>query len=157
MGYAPDVATILAHITVRKGAEAEFEAIARDLYVASHAHDRGLLRYEYWRGSEPSTYYTLLSFRDFSSFIDHQTSEHHEKASPRLGSLLADLRLEWIDPVDGASTLPRTESQDLSLAEHELTRVYAERFAARISSWWDSTRAGPLEPSRPTSTEKEST
>ncbi len=140
MGYAPGVATILAHITVRDGAEAEFEAIARDLYVASHAHDRGLLRYEYWRGSEPRTYYTLLSFDDFGAFMGHQTSDHHEEASPRFGSVLEGLRLEWLDPVDGAAPLPRTEAQDLSRAEQDLTRQYAERFAARIASWWEPLR-----------------
>lgn len=141
MGYAPSVATILAHITVRTGAEAEFEAIARDLYVASHAHDRGLLRYEYWRGSEPSTYYTLLAFEDFEAFMGHQTSDHHENASPAIGSILADLRLEWLDPVDGAAPLPRTEAQDLSGTDHDLTRQYAERFAARIASWWEPLRS----------------
>jgi len=72
------VATILAHITVKPGAEARFEEISRDLYRASHAGEQGLLRYEYWRGSEPSTYYTLLAFTDFAAFIAHQTSEHHE-------------------------------------------------------------------------------
>ncbi len=133
------MATILAHISVRSGAEAEFEEISRELYERSHAGEDGLIRYEYWRGSEPSTYYTLLSFRNFETFIAHQTSDHHEEASPRLGSVLAGIRLEWVDPVDGASPLPRTESQDLSHVEHELTRLYADRFAARISPWW-----GPL-------------
>lgn len=134
------MATILAHITVRPGSEAEFESISRDLYAQSHATEDGLLRYEYWRGSEPNTYYTLLSFRDFAAFIAHQTSEHHESASPRLGGVLAGLRLEWLDPVDGAAPLPRTEAQDLSHVADELTRLYAERFAARIAPWWASVR-----------------
>lgn len=134
------MATILAHITVRAGAEAEFEAISRELYELSHTTETGLLRYEYWRGSEPSTYYTLLSFVDFAAFIAHQTSDHHEAASPRLGGVLAGLRLEWLDPVDGAAPLPRTEAQDLSHVADELTRVYAERFAARIAPWWADLR-----------------
>ena len=134
------MATILAHISVRPGSEADFEAISRDLYAESHATEDGLLRYEYWRGSDPGTYYTLLSFRDFASFIAHQTSDHHEAASPKLGGVLTGLRLEWLDPVDGAAPLPRTEPQDLSHVADELTRVYAERFAARIAPWWASVR-----------------
>lgn len=134
------MATILAHISVRPGAEAAFEAISRDLYAESHAGEDGLLRYEYWRGAEAGTYYTLLSFRDFASFIAHQTSEHHEAASPKLGAVLTGLRLEWLDPVEGASPLPRTESQDLSHVADELTRLYAERFAARIAPWWATVR-----------------
>lgn len=134
------MATILAHISVRPGSEADFEAISRDLYTESHASEDGLLRYEYWRGAEAGTYYALLSFRDFASFIAHQTSEHHEAASPKLGAVLTGLRLEWLDPVEGASPLPRTESQDLSHVADELTRLYAERFAARIAPWWATVR-----------------
>lgn len=130
------MATILAHITVKPGAEARFEEISRDLYRASHAGEQGLLRYEYWRGSEPSTYYTLLAFTDFAAFIAHQTSEHHEAASPQLGSVLAGLRLEWVDPMQGASPLPSTEAQDLSGSTDELTRAYAKRFAAQVAHWW---------------------
>ena len=134
------MATILAHITVKPGAEAQFEQISRDLYRASHAGEEGLLRYEFWRGSEPCTYYTLLSFSDFRAFIAHQTSEHHESASPQLGSVLAGLRLEWVDPVQGACELPSTEAQDLSDATDELTRAYAKRFAAQVANWWQDLR-----------------
>lgn len=134
------MATILAHITVRPGSESDFEAISRELYETSHESETGLLRYEYWRGSEPGSYYTLLSFVDFASFIAHQTSDHHEEASPKLGQVLTGIRLEWIDPVDGAAPLPRTEAQDLSAAADELTRRYAERFAARVAPWWQTVR-----------------
>jgi quinol monooxygenase YgiN len=134
------VATILAHITVKAGREEEFERIARDLFVESHAHDEGLLRYEYWRGSDPSSYYSLLSFHDFRAFIAHQTSDHHELASPLIGDVVMGIRLEWVDPVDGASNLPRTSAQELSGDLDELTKLYARRFAVRESQWWQSLR-----------------
>jgi len=135
------VATILAHLKVREGSERAFEEISRGLYEASHAGEKGLLRYEYWRGSEPRTYYTLLAFDDFASFIAHQTSDHHEAASPKLGGVLEGLRLEWVDPVDGASPLPATNAQDLSQAADALTRLYAERFAAQVAPWWGQLRS----------------
>jgi len=130
------MATILAHLTVKPGEEARFEAIARDLYRETHSHEHGVLRYEYWRGAQPGTYYTLLSFRDFPTFIVHQTSEHHETASPLLGQVLAGIRLEWLDPVPEASPLPPTRSEDVGPDADELSRTYAERFAVQIAAWW---------------------
>ncbi|MFM8649579.1 MAG: putative quinol monooxygenase [Actinomycetota bacterium] len=134
------MATILAHLKVKEGSERAFEEISRDLYQASHAGEEGLLRYEYWRGSEPRTYYTLLSFTDFAAFITHQTSDHHEAASPKLGAVLEGLRLEWVDPLVDASPLLPTEAQDLSAAEDALTRLYAQRFAAQVAPWWTPLR-----------------
>jgi len=134
------VATILAHLKVKEGSERAFEEISRDLYQASHAGEEGLLRYEYWRGSEPRTYYTLLSFVDFAAFIAHQTSDHHEAASSKLGGVLEGLRLEWVDPLVDASPLLPTEAQDLSAAEDALTRLYAQRFAAQVAPWWTPLR-----------------
>lgn len=134
------MATILAHLKVKEGSERAFEEISHDLYAASHAGEEGLLRYEYWRGSEPRTYYTLLSFTDFAAFIAHQTSDHHEAASPRLGGVLEGLRLEWVDPMTDASPLPPTNAQDLSAAENALTRLYAQRFAAQVAPWWATLR-----------------
>lgn len=130
------MATILAHLKVKAGAEARFEAIARTLYRDTHVLEEGVLRYEYWRGAEPRTYYTLLSFRDFPSFIVHQTSDHHETASPQLGEVLEGLRLEWLDPVPDASPLPPTRAGTVPADADELSRTYAQRFAAQIASWW---------------------
>lgn len=134
------MATILAHIRVKPGGEARFEAIARDLFRSTHDTEDDVRRYEYWRGSEPRSYYTLLAFDDFRSFIAHQTSEHHESASPALGSVIESLRLEWVDPVDGACDLPATEHQDPAPGSGELTMSYSERFAAQIAPWWDEVR-----------------
>lgn len=136
VGYRVAVATLLAHITVKDGTESAFEKIARHLFVTSHEQELGLVRYEYWRGSKPRTYYAHLSFVDFAAFIAHQTSEHHESASPEIGSIVEQIELEWVDPVEGASPLVPTVSQDLSSADDDLTRRYARIFEARISSWW---------------------
>ena len=122
--------------------ESQFEAIARSLYAASHGTEPGLRRYEYWRGQEAGLYYTLLSFDDFLSFVAHQTSDHHEAASPAIGTAVADIRLEWIDPIRDASPLVPTEPQVAPADADELTRLYAERFAARIAEWWGPLRAG---------------
>lgn len=134
------MATILAHITVQPGSEAQFEAVAAELYAGSHEHDRGLLRYEYWRGADERTYYTLLSFEDHHAFLEHQTSDHHEDASPALGQVIEAIRLEWIDPIEVSSPLPATNAQPAPVGADELTAKYAESYAAVIQSWWQPLR-----------------
>jgi quinol monooxygenase YgiN len=130
------MATLLAHITVKPGSEDRFEGIARDLYARTHAMEPGVLRYEYWRGSDPRTYYTLLSFDDHRAFIAHQTSDHHETASPAIGETVEALRLEWVDPIAEASPLPATVAQAAPDGADELTVEYTDRFAAEVADWW---------------------
>jgi quinol monooxygenase YgiN len=130
------MATILAHIKVKPGTEAQFEAIARRLYAASHSSEPHLRRYEYWRATEERLYYCPLSFDDFQSFIEHQTSDHHETAAPELGECIESLRLEWIDPVGDASDLVATEHQEAAPDADDLTQRYTRRFAADVADWW---------------------
>ena len=129
------MATILAHIQVHSGREGEFEAVIRALGEDTWK-EQGNRHYEYLRGAKPGFYYCLLAFDDFNAFLTHQTSDHHEFASPKLGELIEDLRLEWVDPVQGASKLPSTEMQALPEGADELTARYHEIFAATIQSWW---------------------
>lgn len=121
---------------MQPGAAARFEEIAVALHRATHDHEDRVRRYEYWRGAEPDTYYSLLSFDSFDDFLVHQTSEHHESASPQLREVLAGIRLEWVDPITGASPLVPTEQTAVAADADELTRRYAERFAADVAAWW---------------------
>lgn len=130
------MATILAHIKVRPGTEEQFESIAKVLHQATHARESNVRAYGYWRGAQPRSYYTLLSFPDFLGFMAHQTSDHHEAASPELGPLMESVRLEWVDPIQGASVLAPTNSQAVPDDADDLTRRYAVRFAAEIADWW---------------------
>lgn len=130
------MATILAHITVKEGAEARFEEIAKRLYDDTHEHETGVHRYEYWRGEHPRTYYTLLSFDDHRTFIVHQTSDHHEVASPALGEVCEKIRLEWVDPIQDSSTLPPTDHQAAPDGADELTLKYTDAYAAQVADWW---------------------
>ena len=130
------MATILAHITVKPGSEARFEEIAHDLFDATHATEKSVLRYEYWRGEQPRTYYTLLSFNDHQTFIEHQVSDHHEVASPKFGEVCEAIRLEWVDPIQTSSELPETNRQDAPEGADELTARYAELYAAKVADWW---------------------
>lgn len=136
------MATILAHLKVRPGEGERFEAIARRLHESTHRHEDEVLRYEYWRGAEPDSYYTLLSFRDEHGFIAHQVSDHHEEAGEGLGEVLADLRLEWLDPVEGASDLPHTEHLPPIADAGERWLHYHGAMGADVQDWWLERRSG---------------
>lgn len=140
IGQRGCMATLLAHIVIKPGKEEEWEAICRDLYAATHASEPSMRRYEYWRGAEPRSYYTLLSFDDHRSFVTHQTSDHHEEAAPTIGACVESIRLEFVDPIQGASELVPTEHQPAPADADELTRTYTDRYAASVAEWWSSLR-----------------
>ncbi|CAB4886077.1 unannotated protein [freshwater metagenome] len=130
------MATLLAHIAVRPGMADRFEEIARGLYASTHELEPRVRRYEYWRGAEENTYYSLLSFESFADFLAHQTSDHHESASPALGQVISRIRLEWVDPIAGASPLGATKPGEAFPESSQLARDYAVRFAAQVADWW---------------------
>lgn len=130
------MATILAHLTIKEGCEVRFEEIAQALHDGTHANETKVLRYEYWRGEQPRTYYTLLSFDDHRAFIEHQVSDHHEEASPQLGEVCEKIRLEWVDPIAASSPLPETNAQDAPDGASDLAVDYTERYAAKVAEWW---------------------
>ena len=130
------MATILAHITVEPGTEESWEGYCRRMVAATHELEPRMLRYEYWRGQEPQTYDCLLAFEDHRAFIEHQTSDHHENESAQLRDWVTSLRLEWLDPVQGAGVLGPTGHQDAPDDADELTRKYTDRYAAQVADWW---------------------
>ncbi|MDX1580266.1 MAG: antibiotic biosynthesis monooxygenase family protein [Alphaproteobacteria bacterium] len=132
------MATILAHIKIFDGKAEEFEKIIQPLYEASHRLEPGLRRYEYWRATEPNTYYCLLAFDDFVRFMEHQTSDHHE--APDFPALLEDIQLEWLDPVQGASDLPPTEPKDIPADAGDLMKEYAKNYPVDVQGWWKKLR-----------------
>jgi len=130
------MATLLAHIRVHEGREPEFERMVGQLHAETHRREAGVRHYDYWRGAEPGLYYCLLAFDDFTAFLEHQTSDHHEASAPELGDLIRDMELEWVDPVQGASKLPPTGMQPLAEDADALTTRYHRVFEARVQAWW---------------------
>ncbi len=128
------MATILAHIHVQQGKATDFEETISTLYEATHRLEPQCRRYEYWRGAEPNLYYCLLSFDDFVAFLEHQTSDHHE--APEFGAMIESLKLEWVDPVQSASELAPTKSQQLPDNANQLMTEYAKKFAVEMQAWW---------------------
>ena len=132
------MATLLCHITINTGKEDEFEAVMREMYRCTH-EEPGCIRYEYFRAAQPNKYYCLLSFSSRLAFLEHQISDHHE--GPDFASMISELDMEWLDPVDGASPLRLTVDALPEALEAEL-REAAEAYPMTVQSWWLRHRAG---------------
>ena len=127
--------TLLAHIRIKPGKEAKWEAIMRDMVAQTAASETGVRRYEYWKAQEPNAYYCLLSFDDKWAFYAHQMSEHHEGHD--FGDVLAGIELEYLDPVKGAGGgLPTTLDPALPDDASEAMRTAQARFPLAIPAWW---------------------
>ena len=68
--------------------------------------------------------------------MEHQASSHHEAAAPALGEMIAELRLEWLSPLAGASPLPSLTSSELPPMATDLMRRYAAQFPMLHQEWW---------------------
>ncbi len=130
------MSTLLAKIQIHAGQEKEFEEVMAYMYRQTHDTEDGVLRYEYWRGSEPGFYYCLLSFKDALTFWRHQASDHHEGEMARFARCIADLDLEVIDPVQQASPLPPTEEGMIDETESDAVKVAGSTYPIAIKAWW---------------------
>ncbi|MEP0189254.1 MAG: antibiotic biosynthesis monooxygenase [Erythrobacter sp.] len=128
--------TLLAHIRIKSGCEAQFEAITKDMVSRTLNEEEGVLRYEYWKGQDENFWYCLLSFKDKWAFYEHQMSDYHEGHD--FAAVIEDIRLEYLDPVKGAGgDLPPTEDQPLPDDASEDQRIAQERYALTIPAWWE--------------------
>ena len=128
------MATILAHLEIKPGMEAQWEAIMSDMVRETFEKEARVLRYEYFKGQEPLHYYCLLSFEDKWAFYLHQASDHHEGYD--FESVLANVELEYLDPVKGANALPPTENPPLPDEASETLRNTEQVFPILIPGWW---------------------
>ena len=127
--------TLLAHIRIKPGKEAKWEAIMHDMVAQTFATEDDIVRYEYWKGREENFYYCLLSFTDKWAFYTHQMSDHHEGHD--FADVLAGIRLEYVGPVEGAGGgLSRTEDPPLPEDASDAQRTAQERFPLAIPAWW---------------------
>ncbi|MFA7440215.1 MAG: antibiotic biosynthesis monooxygenase [Sphingomonadaceae bacterium] len=72
------MSTLLSIQTVAEGREEEYLKIQREVWSQTHAKEPGIVRYEHYRGEKPGQFYSLLVFRDFGAFLDHQVADYHD-------------------------------------------------------------------------------
>ena len=68
----------------------------------------------------------------------HQSSPHHE--APDFGSMIEQMEIEWIDPVQGASDLNPTDHQELPTNANALMKEYAKAMPVAMQEWWLANR-----------------
>ena len=124
------MATILAHIEIKPGTESQWESIMADMVSQTFAHEERVLRYEYFKGQSPLHYYCLLSFEDKWAFYLHQASDYHECHD--FESVLANVELEYLDPVKGASDL---DTHQIIIKKRYFFRTLEEKFLV-LTRWF---------------------
>ena len=132
--------TLLAHIKIKPDQARRYEELQRQM-VATTKDEEGCLRYEFWRGEAPNSYYGLLSFTDSTAFYQHQASPHHDGFTGDFVECCEGLRLEFLDPLEGGgSGLSPTIALPLPADADAATRGMAERFAVAPAVWWAALR-----------------
>ncbi|MDA1075795.1 MAG: antibiotic biosynthesis monooxygenase [Proteobacteria bacterium] len=126
--------TLLAHITVKPGFEAQWETAIAGLVEKTMANETEVIRYEYWKGQAPRTWYALLSFTSKQAFFVHQDADYHR--APAYGEMIENISLEFVDPVSTASPLPRTENPDLPADAPDSIREWEELSPVQVAAWW---------------------
>ncbi len=132
------MATLLCHIEIHPGKEIEFEAVMKEMYRQTHANEPNCVRYEYYRAAQANKYYSLLSFTDGLSFLEHQISDYHEGYD--FAAMIKSLEMEWIDPVQNASPLIATHSASLPANANELINQAAQTYMIKVQDWWQQHR-----------------
>lgn len=135
--------TLLTHILVKPECVERWEEILHVLVERTHSTEPDCIRYEYWRGQEPGRYYALLSYPTAVSFYEHQGSEHHDEFLDDFATMFAEMRLEWVDPIeDGGSGLPPTLDDRLPAGTPEKVASQAAIYPIEVAEWWVARKAG---------------
>lgn len=90
---------VVAQITVKEGAQADFEAVARRLVEAVKANEPGCKFYDLFKVRDGDTEYMFMElFNDQAAVDAHRASEHYRTIGREMGPFL-----------DGAPRVTRTD------------------------------------------------
>ena len=128
------MATLMVRLQVRPGMETRFEAMITELVDQTLAHETGVIRYEYWKGQAPRTWYAFLSFTSKIAFFTHQDADYHRNQP--YDDCVESMQLEWLDPVNGASPLPRTVNPPLPAGTPPNLVEWEQRSPIQLADWW---------------------
>jgi quinol monooxygenase YgiN len=89
----------IARLVVRKGMEAKFESLQRELSQLTHASEPDVIVYDVIKHrTEPSTYVVYARFKTDAAFQAHMKIDFHERLVPGiLSSLASDMDLQFFD------------------------------------------------------------
>ena len=79
--------TIVVNIQVKPGREAEFEAVATELFATARKAEPGAVFYHAFRAETPGLYVMIECFEDEKALQLHRETAHFQKARPKLAEL----------------------------------------------------------------------
>ena len=134
------MSTLLAKAKLKPEFEDFFENIARKVFRSTHDNEPAVVRYEYFRGTDERTYYVLLSFENFDGFMKHQVADYHHNVD--FMDCFEEFRLEWLDPLNGASRLVESETEGaVDPSNDDLWNNYVKNHSETTPKWWLSLRS----------------
>lgn len=128
------MATLMVRLKVKPGQEERFENMITTLVDNTLSKESEVIRYEYWKGQEPLTWYAFLSFTGKTGFFTHQDADYHRNQP--YDECIESMQMEWLDPVDGASPLPRTQNPPLPAGTRPEIAEWEHRSPIQIAAWW---------------------
>ncbi len=127
--------TLLSIQTVASGRESDYVAIQQKLWRLTHEREsETVVRYEHYRGTKTNQFVSLLTFRSFEAFLEHQVAPYHDDVDWE--GLFVEHEMQWLDPLPGANDLASTL---LPMVPPDLApekRVYAEMLPSERPAWW---------------------
>jgi quinol monooxygenase YgiN len=84
------MATLLCQLTIRAECVEEFENSQRMMFVETNK-EKYVRLYQSFRSTTEREYFVIMTFDNYASFIDHETSPHHEEqnAMPMIETIWA--------------------------------------------------------------------
>lgn len=80
--------SIIATLTAKEGAEADFEAVAKELAAAVNANEEGCLFYALHKADAPRTYVFIERYRDEAAIEAHRKTDHFRSLGRKMGEFM---------------------------------------------------------------------
>lgn len=77
---------IVATLKVKDGAQADFEAVAKQLAAAVNADEPGCLYYALYRSDDPLVYVMMERYKDMAAVEAHRASDHYKQIGRQMGA-----------------------------------------------------------------------
>lgn len=124
--------TLMTRQKIRPHRVADYIALQKDLWQKTQA-EPNMVRYEHFRTSEENVFTSILSFRSYADFLDHQVVDYHHNVD--WGDMFEEISLQWVDPLEGANDLEHTEIK-LPQTITELMQPYVDMLPPEQPQWW---------------------
>ncbi len=77
---------IVATLKVKDGAQADFEAVAKQLVAAVNANEPDCLYYALYRTDDPLAYVMMERYRDMAAIEAHRATDHFKQIGRQMGA-----------------------------------------------------------------------